>query len=130
MKIDVFQFLTDISYNKKNILSEDVESQYSPYIINRFLSMDVSTIMYANEMNLRPNISKRMQYDYYLHGIKKHKRYFKYLKSTKEKNLDIIKEYFNYSEKKAKEVVKLFSQQDLDAMATQLSKGGADGKAK
>jgi preprotein translocase subunit Sec63 len=92
--------------------------------------MDVTTIMYANEINLRSHIPKRMQYDYYLHGIKKQKRYFKYLKTAKEKNLDTIKEYFNYSEKQAKEVLKLFSQKELNEMAFQLNKGGVDGKAR
>jgi preprotein translocase subunit Sec63 len=67
---------------------------------------------------------------YYLHGIKKQKRYFKYLKTAKEKNLDTIKEYFNYSEKQAKEVLKLFSQKELNEMAFQLNKGGVDGKAR
>ena len=114
MKLTVFDFLTDISYSKKNILTEDTESEYSPYIINRFLSMDVSTVMYANEMNLRPNIPKKYQNLYYLNSIKKQKRYFKYLKTTKEKQLDLIKEYFCYSDRQAKEVFPMLSQEELD----------------
>lgn len=129
MKIDIFQFLTDLSYNKKNLLTEETESQYAPYIINRFLSMDVSTIMYANEMNLRSQLPKRMQYDYYIHGIKKQKRYFKYYKTTKEKNIDLIKEYFNYTEKHAKEILTIFSQKELDDMERRLNKGGVNGKS-
>jgi hypothetical protein len=130
MKTSVFDFLTDISLTKKDILNEENESEYSPYIINRFLSMDATTVMYANDMNLHANLSKRMQYDYYLHGIKKQKRFFKYLKTQKEKNIDLIKEYFGYSERQAKDVLCVLTKDDLDYIETRLQKGGVDGKAK
>lgn len=130
MKTPVFDFLSDISYLKKNLLTEENESDYSPYIVNRFLSMDATTVMYANDMNLYSNLPKRMQYDYYLHAIKKQKRFFKYLKTQKEINLELVKEYFSYSEKQAKEVLPLLSGEDLHYIKSKLAKGGVDGKDK
>lgn len=130
MKTPVFDFLADISFNKKDILTEENQSDYSPYIVNRFLSMDPSTVMYANDMNLCSHIPKRMQYDYYLYSIKKQRRFFKYLKTTKEKNLDMVKEYFNYSEKLAREVLPILTPKDLEYIQAKLNKGGADGKVK
>jgi len=128
MKKTVFDFLTDLSYIKSDILNEDTESDYSPYIVNRFLSMDVTTVMYANEINLRSNLTKRMQYDYYINSITKQKRYFKYVKTKKELHLDAIKEYFGYGDKKAKEVLRILTKDEIDYIMHKLTKGGADAK--
>lgn len=130
MKKTLFDFLTDLSYNKQNILSEETQSDYSPYMVNRFLSMDVTTVMYANEVNLRPNMTKQMQYDYYLHSIKKQKRYFKYVKTQKELYLDAIKEYFGYSDRRAKEVLPILTEVEISYIIQKLDKGGVDGKKK
>jgi len=130
MKPTIFDFLNDLSYLKKDILTDENQAEYSPYMINKFLSMDVTTVLYANEMNIRPAIPKKIQYQYYLHAIKKSKRYFKYLKTTKEKNIDLLKEYFSYSDRRAREVLPLFSEPELEYIKNKLQKGGIDGKRK
>jgi hypothetical protein len=124
MKTSIFDFLNDISLLKKDILTDNNESDYSPYMINRFLSMNISTIMYANEMNINSNLPKRLQYDYYINAIKKQKRFFKYIKHKNEDNLLIIKEYFGYSNSVAKQVLPILSQDELDYMKIKLLKGG------
>lgn len=124
IKTTLFDFLNDISFGKKNILLEENERELNPYMINRFLSMDVTTIMYANEMNQNFHLPKHMQYDYYLHSISKKKRYFKYLKHTRQDDIDVIREYHGYSETRAKEVLPIFSSDDIEYMKSKLFKGG------
>lgn len=123
----LFDFINDLSNNKKDILSEENEREYSTYMINRFLSMDITTIMYANEMNMSMHLPKRMQYDYYLNSIKKQKRYFKYIKHKRQDDIDIIKEYHGYSEARAKEVLAIFTDDDISYMKEKLNKGGVKG---
>lgn len=129
-KVSVFDFLKDLSEQKKDILVEENESQYSPYIVNRFLSMNQTTIMYANEMNLRHFLPKRLQYDYYFHSIKKERRFFKYVKEDEQDNIDLIKEYFGYSKLRAKEALSILSQDDIEYMKSKLNKGGHGAKRK
>lgn len=130
-KTTLFDFLNDVSHVKKNILTEENESDLSIYMLNRFLSMDITTVMYANEMNQFSHLPKRMQYDYYLHAIKKQKRYFKYIKYKNQDDVDVIREYYNYNEQRAKEILPIFSKDDLDEMRAKLNKGGTkDAKAK
>ena len=64
---------------RKEDLSEEIKS-YPPYIINRCLSGHIDCLMYANEMNRCSDIPKKWQYDFYLHGLSKKKRFSKWQK--------------------------------------------------
>lgn len=129
-KVGLFEFLKDISEEKKDLLAEDNESQYSAYMINKFLSMNQTTVMYANEMNLRHFLPKRLQYDYYLNSVKKQKRYFKYLKEDEQSNLDLVREYFGYGKARAKEALSILSSEDIEYIRMKLNKGGHVAKRK
>jgi hypothetical protein len=129
--VKIFDFINDISQLKKDILSEENEKEYSPYMVNRFLSMNITTILYANEMNMNSHLPKRMQYDYYFHSLKKQKRYFKYIKHTRQDDIDLIKEYHGCSETRAKELLAIFTSDDIEYMKSKVSKGGVkNGKQK
>jgi len=129
-KLTPLDFIKDISQHKKDILDDENQKYYNSFLINKYLSMDVSTVLYAVEMNLRPHLSKRMQYDYYLNAIDKRSRFFKYVKETNDENLTVIKEYFGYGKKKAKEALKILTQEDIQHMRSRLNKGGRNAKQK
>ncbi len=126
--LKIFDILNDISYTKTGTINEDTVSQYNPYMVNRWLSMSIDTIMYAQEMNCNAHLPKDMQYDYYFHAIKKNKRFFKYIKHTKQDLIDVIAEYHGCSDKKAKELLRLFSESDIEYMKSKLNKGGKNGR--
>lgn len=127
----LFDFINDVSHLKRDILSDDNEKEYSTYMVNRFLSMNITTIMYANEMNINYHLPKRLQYDYYLHSLKKQKRYFKYIKHKRQDDIDVIKEYHSCSEIRAKEMLPIFTDDDLKYMRSRVDKGGVkNGKQK
>lgn len=127
----LFDFINDLSQLKRDILAEENEKEYSAYMVNRFLSMNITTIMYANEMNMNYHLPKRMQYDYYLHSLKKQKRYFKYIKHKRQDDIDVIKEYHNCGEIRAKEMLPIFTDDDIKYMRSRIDKGGVkNGKQK
>ena len=124
-KLSPFDYLNTITYTKQDIMTEDNESQYPAFIINRGLGFGADTVIAANEMNSRTHIDYRMQYDFLRSVIRKSKRYNKWIKAE-ESDLEAVQEYFGYSFNKAKDALKLLSENDLarikDFLAT--SKGG------
>ena len=92
-----FEFINDINFGKKNLFKDDdkniIEKDYNSFIINRGLSYFGDTVLYANEMNFRHDLDKRMQNDYLLHSIRKKKRFSKWVKSEKLERIETIKQY-------------------------------------
>lgn len=123
-KLTIFDFLKDLSENKQDILDDTNESQYDCYMINRYLSMHPTTMLYANEMNKLYFLPKRMQYDYLFNSIRKERRFFKYIKSEKLEDIELVKEYFGYGTRKAKDALRILSEEDIEYMREKLSKGG------
>jgi hypothetical protein len=120
-------YLNAINYTKEPLLDTDdesVEKGYTPFVVNRCLSYFIDTVLYANEMNRRPETDKKMQFDYLQKSIRKNKRYSKWLKQESVENLDLIKQFYGYSDTKAKEVMDIISDEDIEFMRKKLSTGG------
>ena len=100
------------------------EKQYSPFIVNKSLSHGSDTVHAANEMNARPHIDHKLQYDFLRGIIRKKKRFNKWIKPEKEENIEIVKEYFDYSNVKAIEALRILSDDDLQRIRKLLNKGG------
>lgn len=111
-KLSPFDYLNTITYTKKDLMTEDNESQYPAFIINRGLGFGADTVIAANEMNSRTHIDYRMQYDFLRAVIRRSKRYNKWIKAE-ESNLEAVKEYFGYSYNKAKEALTLLSDKEI-----------------
>ena len=123
-----FDFINDINFGKKNLLKDDdkgiLEKEYNSFIINRGLSYFSDTVLYANEMNLRHEMDKKMQNDYLLHSIRPKKRFSKWAKSKKEERIDLIKQYFNYSNQKAREVLDIITDEEYNQIKQAFETGG------
>ena len=69
-----FDFINEINHGKKNLMADDidrqVEKKYKPFIVNRGLSYFMDTVFDANEMNIRPNIENKLQFEYLLNNIR------------------------------------------------------------
>ena len=129
---DLFKdILPDINYGHKNLIREGdmTEADYgrSSFIINRALSMNVDTILYVNEMNIRYQTDPLLQYDYFINSLRKKKRWSKWAKNSgPSANLELIKEYFNYNEQRAREVLDLLTESEIEEIRLRFSKGGTD----
>lgn len=76
-KLTPFDYLNSIT-EKKNYYND--LSGYDPYVVNKGLSLFYDTIMYANDINMYPDLSISQMYDYFYFAIKKGKRYSKWPK--------------------------------------------------
>jgi len=120
-----FEYVKAINTSKKDIMVDDLaEKEYPAFLVNRSLSYFQDTILYANEMNIQHHIDSRLQFDFFINIIKKKNRFSKWLKPTEIDNIEIIKEYYGYSNEKAKSVLALFGQNEIDALRQRIYKGG------
>ena len=120
-------YLSAINYTKKPIMNTEdelVEKKYIPFIINKCLSYFPDTIMQVNEMNFHSHTDKKMQFDFLLGTIRKSKRFSPWLKEDLPENIEIVKEYFGYNNRKAKEALEILKDEDIENMKHMLSKGG------
>jgi len=122
MKLKLSDWLNSINFGKNDLI-ENIDN-YSPFIINKAMSGYIDTLFFANELNRFHFLDKDIQYKYYLKVIKKKRRYAPWLKSTGDDNISAIKEYYNYSDKKAKAVLDLLSTDHLAEIKKSLYKGG------
>ena len=106
------------------MLTEQDEKSYSPFMVNRALSFHRDTVLWANEMNKHPNLDKKLQADFLLNTIRAQKRpYSKWHKKAQSSDLNVIKEYYGYSDAKAEEALKILSDDQITALKKQLYKG-------
>jgi hypothetical protein len=125
-KLSPFDFVNAIHYSKEElIVDEETEKQYNPFIVNRALSFGSDTVLFANEMNARPHISKLGQFKFLCAAIRPRKRFNKWLKAEKVENLDLVMEYFDYSAKKAQEALRILTPTQLEYIRERLNRGGA-----
>ena len=120
-----FEYLKAINETKKDIMVDDIaEKEYNPFIINRGLSFFKDTILYANEMNAHHHLDHRVQFDFFINIIRKKKRWSKWVKPSDIDNLELIKEYYGYSNEKAKSVLSLLSNEQIEQLKQRIYKGG------
>ena len=118
-------WLNSINQNKKNILEEDPTAKYPSYIINRCMSSHLDTVMFANEMNLSPQLDSDMQYLFYLNSVRKRKRFSPWLRKDEIKDLDSVKRYYGYSNEKAKQALLILTKEQLNFIKSKFETGGA-----
>ncbi len=100
------------------------EKAYPAFMVNRALSYFNDTVLYANEMNVHHTIDSKLQYCFLINIIKKKKRFSKWLKPQEVNNLELIKEYYGYSNEKAKSVLPLFNDEQIELLKQRIYKGG------
>jgi len=120
--MELKDWLNSINYNKDD-LSEDIKT-YPPYIINRCLSGHLDCVMFANEMNMYAHLDKDMQYSFYLNSLRKRKRFSPWIKKEKIEDIDSVKQYYGYSNEKAKAALRLLSESELNYIKSKLDIGG------
>jgi len=124
-----FVYADSVSYTKKNLMrgtanDELAEKGYKPYLTNRSLSYFQDSILYANEMNVRPHLDYKPQYEYLLNSLRKRKRYAKWKKQSPDATVEMIMEYFGYGRAKAEQALRVLTDEQLTMIEVALDKGG------
>ena len=124
---DLFkEIIPSILQKGKSVFEEGSNyKDYNPFIVNRALSYHIDCIPYVQEINMWPNIEKDMQYQYLLNTIRPMKRKFApWQKADINQDINCVKEYFGYSNQKAKEALKVLTKEQIAEIKIKTDKGG------
>ena len=100
------------------------EKKYSPYIVNKCLAPFNDTIGLVKEMNMRHHLDNKLQYDFLLNSIRSMKRFAPWVKAKKLTDLEYVKEYYGYSNEKAKSALAILDNEQITTIKNSLNKGG------
>ena len=75
-------------------------------------------------MNFSPQLRNDMQYSFFIHSVRKSKRFSPWDKKTKDSDLDLVKKYYGYNTDKAQAALKILTQDQIKIMASKLNTGG------
>ena len=127
MAYELKEYLNSINFTKQDVMNtEDLtwEKKYPAFIVNKCLSYHYDTLIAANEMNGYHFLPNNMQYHFLLNIVRKKKRFAKWMKAEKLKDLDYVKEYYGYSNDKAKSALDILTKDEIKLIKEKLYKGG------
>ena len=120
-----FEYLKAINDTKKDIMVDDIaEKGYNAYMVNRGLSYFNDTVIFANEMNRLHHLDNRLQFDFYINIIRKRKRFSKWIKPDIASDVEVVKEYYGYSNEKARQALSLLTSEQINELRKKVYKGG------
>ena len=121
------EYLNAINFTKKNLMDSDDEiwkKKYTAFIVNKLLSAFSDTVMLVNEMNRNHFLDKDMQFQFLINSIRSRKRFSPFLRANKLKDIECVKEYYGYSNDKAKSALDILTKDQLKLIKEKLYKGG------
>ena len=121
------EYLNAINFTKKDIMKSEDElwrKKYPAFIVNKVLSAFSDTVMLVNEMNRNHFLDKDMQFQFLLNSIRTKKRYSPFLRASKLKEIECVKEYYGYSNDKAKSALDILTKDEIKLIKEKLYKGG------
>ena len=118
----IIDWINQLLVNKKhwNEFTEDEQKKFSPFIINRWLSMDkefLEIVNYFQKYSIG-TLEPREVYKWYCDMLPKGKRFNKYIKGKKDKKyntelLDIMVTHFECSKSQVKDYLDLIAKDEL-----------------
>mgnify|MGYP002014220720 FL=1 len=121
------EYLNAINHTKERLLDsedEEWEKKYPPFIVNKCVYPFQDTIMLVNEINQLPHLDKKLQFDFLLNSIRSRKRFTPWLKASRIEDLEYVKEYYGYSNDKAKQALDILTDEQIATIKQKLRKGG------
>lgn len=121
-----FDFVKSIQTGKQDLMQDpQSEKEYVPFVVNKALSYEMDCLMQANEMNQRHHLDKKLQYHYLINIIRARKRPFhKWVKPETSDVIEAIKTFFECSDRKAQEALRLLSTEQVELIQRKTDKGG------
>ena len=120
-----FLYLNSINDTKVDIMTDDVtKKSYAAFVVNRSLSYFHDTVGFANVMNQYHHTDKKLQYLFLLNIVRKRKRFSKWIKPDLDNDIGVVKEYYGYSNEKARQALTLLSSEQINELRKKVNKGG------
>jgi hypothetical protein len=132
-KLSPFDFTNSINYDKKDLFLEndDAEKQYDAFLVNKSLSFSSDTVLFANEMNMYPEIPAAMQFEFLKLIIRKKKRYNSWIKREEEsEDISLLKSYYNYNNEDAEYAQTILLPEHISEIRKRMFTGGLLTKTK
>ena len=121
----IIDWMNQLLVHKKhwNDFSEDEQKKFSPFIINRWLSMDKEFIEIVNVFQKYSigTLEPREVYKWYCDVLPRGKRFNKYIKGKRDKKynkelVDIISKHFECSKLQVQEYLELIDKEELKSI--------------
>ena len=118
----IIDWINNILVHKKSwdSFNEDDQKKFSPFIINRWLSMDREFIEVVNLFQVYSigMLESKDIYQFYCHLLPKGKRFNKYIKGKKSKKYDkellqLISNHFEISKKESETYIDLLNKKEI-----------------
>jgi len=120
-----FDYIKAIDKKKDIMQSEQDEKVYSSFLINRQFSYFQDSIMLANEMNKNHHLPNNMQFHFYINTIRANKnRFTKWAKPTKDDDIEIIKQFYGYSNEKARYALTILTPEQVEELRLKVERRG------
>jgi len=120
-----FDYLNSINHTKQDIMKDDLDEKgYNSFLINRSLSYFYDTVGMANVMNRYHHLDNKLKYAFLINIIRKRKRFSKWMKPETESDIEVVKQYYGYSNDKAKNVLPLLSPEQITIIRQKVKRGG------
>jgi flavorubredoxin len=106
------------------MVDDITEKAYNAFMVNRSLSYFNDTVLMANEMNLNAHLDNRLQFDFLINIVRKKKRFSKWAKAQTNSDVEVVKEYYGYSNEKARQILPLLTSEQIDDLKKKVYRGG------
>lgn len=119
-------FFGAISFSKDmdQFTQGEIDKDYSPFVVNRMVAGYRELVMFADEMNIRPDIAKEDQLFLYNELIPKKKRRALWSNKRKNEDLEVVMEYYNITQEKADPYMRILSREQIHVLRERLNTGG------
>tara|TARA_B100000287_G_scaffold14750_1_gene14879 strand:- start:633 stop:1052 length:420 start_codon:yes stop_codon:yes gene_type:complete len=123
----IIDWINQLLVTKKNWddFTEDEQKKFSPFIINRWLSMDEEFIEIVNlfQKYAIGTLESREVYKWYCDVLPRGKRFNRYIKSKKDKKystelIDVLTKHFECSKLQSKEYLEFLEKDELRNLLT------------
>ena len=134
---NIFEHISGITDKKTpwDVLSDIDKKSFTPYIINRWLSMNMDFIELVNELQRYTigQISNEETYKLYYDILPKQKQFNKYIKGKKADKynpalVELLSMHFLVSEKEAMEYIDMYQETSLNTLKEIIKKYGKTDK--
>lgn len=120
-----FDFLRAINETKEFLITDDAsEKAYNSFMVNRGLSYHHDTVLLANEVNRLHHADSKLKFSLLINSIRKRKRFSKWFKPETSDSHSIVKEYYRCNDEKARSVLLILDQSQIDELKSRLDRGG------
>lgn len=120
----LFDYVEALSSNKKDLFRQDNGAGYDAYMVNRAFSYHRDTVLYANELNRFAGADKLMQHDFYLHALRRQKRYGGWAKKEKVPDRELIARLLKCNRRMADAYLKILTPEQLAEIRDVYTEGG------